>query len=359
MKLKMILVAAVLLSVVNVGVADTFGTGANEFTIDFVDISGDSDDLGDWAAGDGYTFSGVNRSDYRMGKYEISNDQFSKFDPNNNLWWEGDDIPSNMVSWFEAAQFVNYLNSSTGNQVAYKFSGDVMSVWQDGDTGYDASNPYRNSNAKYFMPTEDEWVKAAYWNGTALQTYATKAGESLTQGNGASGTGWNYYTTRYATTPEGPWNVGSGSEELNGTYDMMGNVREWMESPDGDYLSVSNRIYRGGAFSFDAINLSSSYRGIISYSDYEHSQTGFRVASVVVVPCDYILAGDLNDDCKCDLKDFAMMAANWMTDCNENPILAGDLYDDCKIDLKDFSIMAANWMTDCNANPSDPNCVLK
>ena len=27
----------------------------------------------------------------------------------------------------------------------------------------------------------------------------------------------------YATNPDGPWNVGSGSQELNGTYDMMGN----------------------------------------------------------------------------------------------------------------------------------------
>ena len=45
---------------------------------------------------------------------------------------------------------------------------------------------------EYYLPTEDEWVKAAYWNGTASQTYATKAGQSLTQGNGTSGTGWNY-----------------------------------------------------------------------------------------------------------------------------------------------------------------------
>jgi len=36
---------------------------------------------------------------------------------------------------------------------------------------------------------------------------------------------------RYATNPAGPWDVGSGSQELNGTYDMMGNVQEWMESP--------------------------------------------------------------------------------------------------------------------------------
>jgi len=77
-------------------------------------------------------------------------------------------VSANGISWFEAAQFVNYLNTSTGHQAAYKFTADIMGVWVDGDDGYDASNPFRNSNAKHFLPTEDEWVKAAYWNGTGL-----------------------------------------------------------------------------------------------------------------------------------------------------------------------------------------------
>ena len=59
--------------------AGTFGTGANQFTIDFVNISGDSGDLGSWSAGSDYTFSGVNHGDYRMGTYEITNDQWNKF----------------------------------------------------------------------------------------------------------------------------------------------------------------------------------------------------------------------------------------------------------------------------------------
>ena len=73
-------------------------------------------------------------------------------------------------------------------------------------------------------------MKAGYWNGTSLQTYATKPGDTLFQGNGTNG-GWNYYTTQFATTPYGPWAVTSGSQELNGTYNMMGNVWQWMESP--------------------------------------------------------------------------------------------------------------------------------
>ena len=42
MKTKSILVAAVVvLTVANIASADTFGTGGNQFTIDFVTISGD------------------------------------------------------------------------------------------------------------------------------------------------------------------------------------------------------------------------------------------------------------------------------------------------------------------------------
>ena len=39
--------------------------------------------------------------------------------------------------------------------------------------------------------------------------------------------------------------------------------------------------------------------------------------------------------------------------------LIGDLNDDCKVDTTDFAIMAQSWLTDCITNPSDPLCVPK
>ena len=88
--------------------------------------------------------------------------------------------------------------------------------------------------------------------GTARRCRPTRRRRTiaLTQGNGTSGTGWNYYNNGYATNPYGPWNVGSGSQELNGTYDMMGNDWEWMESPysSGDYGTGSSRGLRGGCW---------------------------------------------------------------------------------------------------------------
>jgi formylglycine-generating enzyme required for sulfatase activity len=227
---KVLLLSGVLCLVISsVSFADTFAAGtANEFSIDFIPISGDTNPTS------GY---GIVNNDYRMGIYEITNAQWAalrnslgvpvtgspSYAYDESPYFTGASVPTTEVSWYEAAQFVNWLNIDAGYDPAYQFTGTqgtgdyTLTVWDGTDTGYDASNPYRNSGAHYFLPTEDEWVKAAYWNGTNLQTWATVGDVTPTQA------GWNF-DDGYATEPYGPWAVGSGSEELNGTFDMMGNV---------------------------------------------------------------------------------------------------------------------------------------
>jgi formylglycine-generating enzyme required for sulfatase activity len=304
-KVSGMVLAAVLVLVVfamNAAMADTFGTGANQFTMEFVPISGATNPTSG-IPGDFSVFTGV-ATDYRMGTYEVANDQWNKFqaaygavvgypseayDQDFYDWGTGTtNVPANNVSWYEAAQFVNWLNTSTNHQAAYKFTGTqgtsnyTFAVWSPTDAGYDASHPYRNTAAKYFLPTENEWVKAGYWNGTTLQTYATKDNSVPTQGNGTSGTGWNYFdyhNNGYATNPRGSWNVGSGSEELNGTYDMMGNVLEWNENRWGD-----GRGQHGGDFFRPLYFLRASSDGFNSSAADESYMQGFRVASVVPEP---------------------------------------------------------------------------
>ncbi len=285
--IRSILAVVLILSLANIASADIFGTGANEFSIDFVNISGDASSANGTDIGIYKTFRDPS-NDYRIGTYEITNDQFAKFAANTPSW-TGTNVPANNVSWYEAAQFINWLNTSTGHQPAYKFTGTqgtpdyTFAVWESGDAGYDSTNPYRNSNAFYFLPTEEEWVKAAYWNGTSLQFIATRAGDTIYQGNGLNG-GWNYWDdgdNGPDGLDEGPWAVGSGSEELNGTFDMMGNVYEWMESPwySGDYLPESTRVGHGGAFNSNDTKLRLKSRGYIDVGDEYHS-IGFRVAAI-------------------------------------------------------------------------------
>ncbi len=270
--------------------ADIFGTGENQIEIDFITISGDTNPSGDY---------GIVPNDYRIAVYEITNEQWNKFSTSLGMPVTGTPlyaynadphftelgVPTNNVSWFEAAQFVNWLNTSNGQQPAYKFIGTQgtenysFTAWQPGDSGYDASNPYRNSNSAYFLPNEDEWVKAAYWNGSTLQEYAIKPGEELHHGDGVSGTGWNYSDD--TSSSSGPWDIGSGSEELNGTYDMMGNVVEWLEDPYviGDYTYDAGRSVRGGSYYGDSHHFRSFVRqpGNPSFGSIN---MGFRIASI-------------------------------------------------------------------------------
>ena len=286
MKKNLLLSIAVLAFISGSVLADIFGTGANQFTIDFVDISGATN------PSIGY---GIVNHDYRIGTYEISNDQWNKFKANygtvtgspsmaydESAYFSGTNVPTNELSWYEAAQFVNYLNTSTGHQAAYKFTGTqgtsnyTMTVWDVLDNGYDASNPLRNSKAKYFIPSEDEWVKAAYWNGTNLQTWATVGDVAPTQN------GWNYYDYEggYANDPAGPWDVDRGTEEINGTKNMMGNVWEMLESPYYENDSFdSYHVSRGGVYFHSVQYLRSSHRK--DYTPWmESNVVGLRVASI-------------------------------------------------------------------------------
>jgi formylglycine-generating enzyme required for sulfatase activity len=45
-----------------------------------------------------------------------------------------------------------------------------------------------------------------------------------------------------------PWAVGGGSEELNGIYEMMGNLWEWNETVT---YSMSFRNTAGGSYGYD------------------------------------------------------------------------------------------------------------
>lgn len=288
--------------------ADTFGTGDNRFDIDFVTISGGTNLTSGITAGDSFIFTGVT-NDYRIGKFEITNDQWNKFKTANGTvlgnpsiaydnasYFTGANVPVNNLSWYEAAQFVNWLNISTGHQAAYKFTGTqgttnyTLGIWGSSESA-DGTNLYRHKDAFYFLPSENEWVKAAYWNGTTLQTHAIIHGQNLHQGDGINGTGWNYYyNDKYATSPYGPWAVGSGSEELNGTFDMMGNVWEWMENPyfvgntiyPGVYTPDSGRSVRGGSYSYygDSSYSLSSLARYINSPEIGGENFGFRVASI-------------------------------------------------------------------------------
>lgn len=265
--------------------ADTFGSGGNIFNIDFVPIgnAGNAEDTTGYGA---VTYS------FNMGTYQISQDQITKATASGLTSvtagaWAGLQPAAN-ITWFQAAAFVNWMNTSTGHPLAYNLDAGatVLTPWQPTDAGYNASNAYRNSNAYYFLPSENEYYKAAFYdpyaNAAAGGYWLYATGSNTIPSAVASGTAAGtvvYSGIVYPTQPAAVNN--SGGLSPYGTMGQSGNVDEWLESASdgGNNGSSELRAIRGGSWFNVEVNMRSSnrFKGDPTFSG---NQIGFRVASV-------------------------------------------------------------------------------
>jgi len=278
----------------------TFGSGSNSFAMELVTI-GDPGNAADTigvpipAGSVGYT--------YDIGKFEVSQDMITKYNANfgtpnsliipfsdlSAIGGNGPDKPATGVSWNQAARFVNWLNTSTGNAPAYNFItsdvNDDIVLWSISDPGYDASNQYRNTLAKYVLPSYNEWYKAAYYDpnksgGGGYWVYPTGSDTAPTPDAVGMIAGTAVYDQPYV---QGPAVVNqAGGLSPYGVMGLGGNVNEWEETSDdlANSSAFSNRGVRGGAW-FDGFSsaLSSSTR-LVDGAGNECLCYGFRVASL-------------------------------------------------------------------------------
>jgi formylglycine-generating enzyme required for sulfatase activity len=227
---------------------------------------------------------------YNLGKYEVSRDMITKANSAGSLGitmadmsnrgGNGVNRPATGISWNEAAIYVNWLNTSTGGTAAYKFVGGTFQLWSAGDAGYNSNNLFRNSNAKFWLPSIDEWYKAAYGNlnGT-WNNYATGSDSAPTAV--ASGTAANTAVYKQGLI-DGPADITSaGGLSPYGTMGQGGNVWEWTETArDGSNDIVGeNRELRGGIWSHDQYFLRATDWGSLNPAS-SSNDIGFRVASV-------------------------------------------------------------------------------
>jgi sulfatase modifying factor 1 len=275
--------------------ADMFGSGANSFEIAFVTI-GDPGNPPD-TTGDPNPAGSVSYT-YRIGKYEISEQMIDKANAQSaaagnplgiTIDSRGPDKPATSVSWFEAAQFVNWLNTSTGHAAAYKFdtNGDFQ-LWEPGDAGYDPANLFRNTLACYFLPSADEWYKAAFYDPASDIWYDFPNGRDDAPLPVAGGTApctavWNQ------PFEQGPADVMlAGGPSPFGTVGQGGNVWEWEET-EADLTNdapSAQRVVRGGDWipTLGPIGLSSGFQNDITSPDANPINGGFRIVSAVPEP---------------------------------------------------------------------------
>jgi formylglycine-generating enzyme required for sulfatase activity len=198
------------------------------------------------------------------------------------------DKPVNFVSWFDAARVSNWLmnggtSTSSTETGAYTLVGGQTS----------GTAPARNSGATFYIPTEDQWYKAAYYKGGSTNAgywdYATQSDTAPTAvTSGTTGIGSAGSTGNFANYNRGAdWNgqdgnvttVGTnGGASAYGAFDMSGNVSEWNDLTGA---AGSSRGLRGGSWNLSAFNVSSSDRFSVAPST-ESNDGGFRLTTVAV-----------------------------------------------------------------------------
>jgi len=280
----------------------TFGSGENQFQIEFVPIrhtTNSADTLGTPNP------VGAVRYNFYMGKYEINRSSVIRA---NNAWsldisldpmqginnGTNPNKPATGVSWIEAAKFVNQLNTSKGFQAAYNFNANgqlrtwgTNEAWQpsssnDPDNG-DRTNWIRHKDAAFWIPSVDEWYKSAYYdpnkNGVGgYWNYATGSDSLPTAVESGNAPGTAVFGLGYNIGPAEIDNAGGLSPF--GTMAQNGNVWEWMET-EVDLINDSfneNRITRGGSWYLDAAGLPRTDR-FGEAQGYEAGNTGFRIAA--------------------------------------------------------------------------------
>ncbi|MCC7476265.1 MAG: SUMF1/EgtB/PvdO family nonheme iron enzyme [Pirellulales bacterium] len=292
-----------------------FISSAQAVTIDMVPVGNAGNAPDTRYESSGY---GAVATAYQIGKYEVTAGQYTEFlnavadaDPNGlyntsmfsssfgakiqrsgsspnysySVAADWADRPVNYVSFWDAARFANWLHNGqpTGAQgPGTTEDGAYINVGNQ-------TTFARQPGAKFFIPTEDEWYKAAYHDknaGLAATYFDYPTGTNAVPGNDISeatnaGNNANYYFggyligSPYYRTVFGEFEL---SDSPYGTFDQGGNVWEWNETK----VASSSRGVRGGSFALSNF-LHASYRSSPDPT-YEVDNVGFRVASLIPEP---------------------------------------------------------------------------
>jgi formylglycine-generating enzyme required for sulfatase activity len=194
--------------------------------------------------------------DFYLGKFEVTQKEWTDVMGNNPSQFKGDDLPVEMVSWYDCIEYCNKRSIMEGLMPFYGITKNKKDTVNKSEIDSIKWTITINLGANgYRLPTEGEWEYAA-GGGQASKSYTYSGSNNLDE------VGW-YWRNSGDSTLTGAWiwsmlennhcqtkPVGEKKPNELGLYDMSGNVREWCEDwyEDFDVKKGVVRVQRGGGW---------------------------------------------------------------------------------------------------------------
>lgn len=190
----------------------------------------------------------VELAPYRLSAIPVTQAQYEQVTGLRPSSAQGDRLPVEGVSWWDAVEFCNALSRRAGLVPVYRVLADEDRVEWDA-----SADGYR-------LPTEAEWE------------YACRAGTA---------------EARYGQLDEIGWHRGNSAERMHevggrrpnswGLHDMLGNVWEWCWDVYDAEVYGTYRVLRGGGWFDERWSCRASVRRR-SHPTFRIDDVGFRVA---------------------------------------------------------------------------------
>lgn len=207
--------------------------------------------------------------------------------------------PVGGISWRIAAMYCNWLcNGKSTDRAAFMNGAYDVSTFGFTPGGTWTDQAAHNPGARYWIPTLDEWLKAAHYDPNKPNPDGTTGGwwqygnssdapftyglPPLMGGNGTANSG--YWNPSPFSVPLGSY---TGVQSPWGLYDVAGGTAEWTESIRTLLSGTKIRYVDGSFWSEDATSADINDQLLSVADDFPHIPTyeyGLRIASSIPSP---------------------------------------------------------------------------
>jgi len=244
-----------------------------------------------------YYGKGVTVSDFYIGKYDVTQKEWLEVMGSNPSKFKGDNLPVEMVSWYDSVEYCNKRSIKEGLKPYYSIRKNREDPNNKPDPNFGGLYNMKwtvtiNAGADgYRLPTEAEWEYAA-GGGRVSRSYTYSGSDNVDEvawywrnsGDKSLSGSWNWPLIEQNHNQTKP--VGGKKPNELGLYDMSGNVRQWcwdwhadlqtdVTDPKGSRGGFG-RVWKGGGWIGAAFCCESAYRGRLAANGSGPDQ-GFRV----------------------------------------------------------------------------------